>query len=67
MTETIQRATQAILRVCQPQQITLFAEKRTMATGKLKAFSPVSYTHLDVYKRQVQYRCGCCTLQWACP
>ncbi len=39
MTEAIQQATQDILRVCHPQQIILFAEKRTMATGKLKAFS----------------------------
>lgn len=39
MTESIQQAEQDILRVCQPRRIILFAEKRTMATGKLKAFS----------------------------
>lgn len=39
MTEAIQQTTQDILRVCQPQRIILFAEKRTMSTGKLKAFS----------------------------
>lgn len=39
MTESIQQAEQDILRVCQPHRIILFSEKRTMATGKLKAFS----------------------------
>lgn len=39
MTDFIRQTTQDILRVCQPQRIILFAEKRTMATGKLKAFS----------------------------
>ena len=39
MTEAIRQTTQDILRVCQPQRIILFAEKRTMSTGKLKAFS----------------------------
>ena len=39
MTEAIQQAERDILRVCQPRRIILFAEKRTMATGKLKAFS----------------------------
>ncbi|WP_297283188.1 hypothetical protein [uncultured Agathobaculum sp.] len=39
MTESIQQAERDILRVCQPRRIILFAEKRTMATGKLKAFS----------------------------
>ncbi|MGO5029328.1 hypothetical protein [Candidatus Agathobaculum pullicola] len=39
MTELIQQATKDILRICQPHRIILFAEKRTMATGKLKAFS----------------------------
>ena len=39
MTEAIQKATQDILRVCHPQQIILFADTRTMATGKHKAFS----------------------------
>lgn len=54
MTETIQRATQAILRVCQPQQIILFAEKRTMATGKLKAFSLCVIVPNDVDCRQLR-------------
>lgn len=39
MTEAIQQAERDILRVCQPRRIILFAEKRTMATGNLKAFS----------------------------
>lgn len=39
MTAAIRQTTQDILRVCQPQRIILFAEKRTMSTGKLKAFS----------------------------
>lgn len=39
MIEAIRQTTQDILRVCQPQRIILFAEKRTMSTGKLKAFS----------------------------
>lgn len=39
MTEAIRQAAQDILRICQPHKIILFAEKRTMATGKLKAFS----------------------------
>lgn len=39
MTESIQQAERDILRVCQPRRIILFAEKRTMATGKLKSFS----------------------------
>ena len=39
MTEAIRQTTQDILRVCQPQRIILFAENRTMSTGKLKAFS----------------------------
>lgn len=39
MTEAIRQTTQDILRVCHPQRIILFAEKRTMSTGKLKAFS----------------------------
>lgn len=39
MTEAIRQAVQDILRICKPRKIILFAEKRTMATGKLKAFS----------------------------
>ena len=39
MTASIQQAVTDILRVCQPHRIILFAEKRTMATGKLKSFS----------------------------
>lgn len=39
MNESIRQAVRDILGVCQPQEIILFAEKRTMSTGKLKAFS----------------------------
>ena len=39
MTELLQQTAEDILRVCQPHKIILFAEKRTMATGKLKALS----------------------------
>lgn len=39
MTNEIQQAVEDILTVCQPQKILLYAEKRTMSTGKLKAFS----------------------------
>lgn len=39
MSESIRQAVRDILGVCQPQKIILFAEKRTMSTGKLKAFS----------------------------
>ena len=39
MSESIRKAVRDILGVCQPQEIILFAEKRTMSTGKLKAFS----------------------------
>ena len=39
MSESVRQAIRDILGVCQPQEIILFAEKRTMSTGKLKAFS----------------------------
>ena len=39
MSESIRQAVEDILRACRPQEIILFAEKRTMSTGKLKAFS----------------------------
>ncbi len=39
MTDLIRQAVADILQVCQPRKIILFAEKRTMATGKLKALS----------------------------
>lgn len=39
MTDAIAQTSRDILRVCRPERIILFAEKRTMATGKLKAFS----------------------------
>lgn len=39
MTQAIEQAAADIVRACNPHQIILFAEKRTMATGKLKAFS----------------------------
>ena len=39
MSESIRQAVEDILRACHPQEIILFAEKRTMSTGKLKAFS----------------------------
>ena len=39
MSESIRQAVQDILTACQPKEIILYAEKRTMSTGKLKAFS----------------------------
>lgn len=39
MSESVRQAIRDILGVCLPQEIILFAEKRTMSTGKLKAFS----------------------------
>lgn len=39
MNDIIRQTTTDILQICQPQKIILFAEKRTMATGKLKALS----------------------------
>lgn len=39
MNDVIQQTTTDILQICQPKKIILFAEKRTMATGKLKALS----------------------------
>lgn len=39
MTQAIEQAVRDILGACQPIKIILYAEKRTMATDKLKAFS----------------------------
>ncbi len=39
MHELVKQSVQDILGVCQPKKIILYAEKRTMATGKLKALS----------------------------
>lgn len=39
MSESIRQTVDDILGVCRPQKIILFAEKRTMSTGKLKSFS----------------------------
>ena len=39
MTQAIEQAVCDILGACQPVKIILYAEKRTMATDKLKAFS----------------------------
>ena len=39
MSESIRQAVADILRACQPLTIILFAEKRTVSTGKPKAFS----------------------------
>lgn len=39
MTQMIEQAVRDILGACQPIKIILYAEKRTMATDKLKAFS----------------------------
>lgn len=39
MLDLIRQTAEDILRVCDPKKIILFAEKRTMATGKLKALS----------------------------
>lgn len=36
---TIEQITNDILRICEPNKIILFNEKRTMSTGKLKALS----------------------------
>ncbi len=39
MTQAIEQAVRDILGACDPRQIILYAEKRTMSTDKLKAFS----------------------------
>ena len=39
MNDMIGQTVRDILTVCRPHKILLYAEKRTMATGKLKAFS----------------------------
>ena len=39
MNDAIRQSVQHILTACQPKEIILYAEKRTMSTGKLKAFS----------------------------
>ncbi len=39
MTELIESIVKDILTVCVPQRVILYAEKRTMATGKLKSLS----------------------------
>ena len=39
MNDAIRQSVQDILTACQPREIILYAEKRTMSTGKLKAFS----------------------------
>ncbi len=39
MTEIIEQAVRDILTACTPRKVILYAEKRTMATDKLKAFS----------------------------
>ncbi len=39
MTELIESIVKDILTVCSPQRVILYAEKRTMATGKLKSLS----------------------------
>ena len=39
MNDAIRQSVQDILTACQPKEIILYAEKRTMSTGKLKAFS----------------------------
>ena len=39
MTDAIRQAVKDILGACHPLEIILYAEKRTMSTGKLKAFS----------------------------
>ena len=39
MSKSIRQTVDDILGVCHPQKIILFAEKRTMSTGKLKSFS----------------------------
>ena len=39
MTEIIEQAVRDILTACTPRKVILYAEKRTMATDKLQAFS----------------------------
>lgn len=39
MNDLVSQSVDDILSACHPQKIILFAEKRTMATGKLKALS----------------------------
>ena len=39
MNDAIRQSVQDILTACQPKEIILYAEKRTMSTGTLKAFS----------------------------
>lgn len=43
MTQAIEQAVCDILGACQPVKIILYAEKRTMATDKLKAVQPLCY------------------------
>ena len=38
------------------QPVTDFESGRTFITSQNHGYAAVSYTHLDVYKRQVQYR-----------
>ena len=48
MTQAIEQAVRDILTACRPQQIILYAEKRTMATDKLKAFRLRTHLHLAI-------------------
>lgn len=39
MKEIVSQTVSGILKICQPDKIFLYAEKRTMTTGELKSFS----------------------------
>lgn len=54
MNDAIRQSVQDILTACQPKEIILYAEKRTMSTGKLKAFSLCVIVPNDVDCRQLR-------------
>ena len=54
MTDAIRQAVKDILGACHPLEIILYAEKRTMSTGKLKAFSLCVIVPNDVDCRQLR-------------
>ena len=56
MTDLIKQTADDILRICRPEKIILFAEKRTMATGKLKALSLCVIVPDDVDCRKLRPR-----------
>ena len=56
MTDLIKQTADDILRICRPKKIILFAEKRTMATDKLKALSLCVIVPDDVDCRKLRPR-----------